>query len=177
MAAAKSVDVKFNLAPVVEAKVKAGEKFPDVELLEGSAMTKVQTGVLFGAAKKAVIFGVPGAFTPGCSKTHLPGYVKDFKSLSEKGVDLIVCVSVNDSFVMEAWGEAHGATGKVRMLADPVGTLTKALGLETMKPPLGGLRMRRFSALVESGTITKINVEPDGVPMACSLSNTMLAQL
>jgi 2-Cys peroxiredoxin 5 len=82
------------------------------------------------AGKKVVLFGLPGAFTPGCSRTHLPGYVANAERLKSEGVDHIVCLSVNDPFVMAAWGEAHQADGKVRMLADTTGAFTKALGLD-----------------------------------------------
>lgn len=173
-----AADFKIGAAPVaVPAKVKAGEAFPDVALFEGNPPAQVKTGELLKGAKKAIVFGVPGAFTPGCSKQHLPGYVTDFDELKKKGVDLIVCVSVNDSFVMHAWGEAHKATGKIRMLADPNAELTKALGLDKAIPALGGIRCRRFSALVESGVIKHILPEPEGVPMQCSTSNHMLSLL
>ena len=108
-----------------------------------------------------VIFGVPGAFTPGCSKTHLPGYVAAADALkATKGVADIVCVSVNDPFVMEAWGKAHAADGKVRMLADTTGAYTKALGLDMdLTAALGGVRSKRYSAVVDNGVVTKLNVE------------------
>ncbi len=101
------------------------------------------------------------AFTPGCSKTHLPGYVAAAESLkATKGVSDIVCVAVNDPFVMEAWGKAHAADGKVRMLADTTGAHTKALGLDLdLTAALGGVRTKRFSAVVENGVVTKLNVE------------------
>ena len=129
------------------------------------------------AGKKVVVFGVPGAFTPGCSKTHLPGYVKDAERLKGKGVAEIVCVSVNDPFVMAAWGEAHGAGGKVRMLADTTGAFAKSLGLDLdLTAALGGVRCKRFSAVVEDGTITALNLEPADAPtgMTCSLADKML---
>ena len=97
------------------------------------------------AGKKVVVFGVPGAFTPGCSKTHLPGYVARAEELKGKGVDEIVCVAVNDPFVMEAWGKARGAEGKVRMLADAGCQLTRALGLEfDLTDVLGAVRCKRW---------------------------------
>ena len=123
------------------------------------------------------MFGVPGAFTPGCSKTHLPGYVADAARIKGKGVAEIVCVSVNDPFVMAAWGEAHGATGKVRMLADTTGAFTKALGLDLdLTAALGGVRCKRFSAIVEDGTVTTLNLESAEAPtaMTCSLADKML---
>merc|ERR1719234_88239 len=113
------------------------------------------------AGKQVVIFGVPGAFTPGCSKTHLPGYVEAAADMKAKGVSEIVCVSVNDPFVMEAWGKDQGADGKVRMLADTCGDLAKALDLQLdLAAVLGSMRCKRFSMLVEDGTVAKALVLP-----------------
>ena len=95
--------------------LQAGDSLPEVtldELVDGE-IKKVQLSDLF-KGKKGILFGVPGAFTPGCSKTHLPGYVADYDKLKDAGAEVIVCVSVNDPFVMGAWGDAHGADGKVR---------------------------------------------------------------
>jgi len=125
-----------------------------------------------------VIFGLPGAFTPGCSKSHLPGYVENFDKLKGKGVEVVACVSVNDPFVMAAWGEAHKATGKVRMLADTCAEFTKAIGLEfDATPILGNVRCKRFSMLVENGVVTKLHVEPDGRGLTCSLAPEILKDL
>jgi len=92
--------------------IAVGDQFPDVELSEGTPRDRVRTGELF-AGKKVLIFGIPGAFTAGCMKTHVPGYVADYDKIRAKGVDLIACVAVNDAYVMNAFGEATGATGKV----------------------------------------------------------------
>merc|ERR1719347_1323594 len=111
-----------------------------------SAMAPVAVGNKVNLAelckgKKVVVFGVPGAFTPGCSKTHLPGYVSKADEIKGKGVDEIVCLAVNDPFVMEAWGQNQNATGKVRMLADTGATLTKALELDLdLSAVLGSVR-------------------------------------
>ena len=122
------------------APVAVGDKLPNVTLFEDSPGGKVELGSLC-AGKKVVMFGVPGAFTPGCSKTHLPGYVAAAADLKAGGVDEIVCVSVNDPFVMEAWGKDQSAGGKVRMLADTTADLTKALGLELdLTAVLGSVR-------------------------------------
>lgn len=121
-----------------------------------------------------------GAFTPGCSKTHLPGFVADAEKFRAKGVDDIVCITVNDAFVAGAWAEAHSAEGKVRVLADSNAELTKALGMEldlTGPFGLGGLRTKRFSAVVVNGEITVLNVEPDGAGLTCSLAPNLLAQV
>jgi len=139
----------------------------------------VTTGDIF-RGKKVILFGVPGAFTPGCTKTHLPGYIADAHKYREKGVDEIVCITVNDAFVAGAWAESLGAAGKVRVLADPNGELTKHLGLELdLTGPFGrgGLRTKRFSAIVVNGEITVINVEPDNTGLTCSLSPSLLKQL
>merc|ERR1712154_631309 len=111
------------------APVKAGDAVPSVDLFEGAPDKKVNLAELTGSGK-FVVFGVPGAFTPGCSKTHLPGYVEAADKLKSSGIKEIICVSVNDPFVMAAWGENQKAGGKVRMLADTTGALTKALDLE-----------------------------------------------
>ena len=122
------------------APVAVGDKVPSVTLFEDSPGGKVELESLC-AGKKVVMFGVPGAFTPGCSKTHLPGYVAAAGDLKAGGVDEIVCVSVNDPFVMEAWGKDQAAGGKVRMLADTTAELTKALGLELdLTAVLGNVR-------------------------------------
>ena len=121
-----------------------------------------------------------GAFTPGCSKTHLPGYIADAAKFRAKGVDDIVCITVNDAFVAGQWASALGAEGKVRVLADSNAELTKALGMEldlTGPFGLGGLRTKRFSALVEDSNITKLNLEPDNTGLTCSLSPTLLSTL
>ncbi|MCB9681057.1 MAG: peroxiredoxin [Alphaproteobacteria bacterium] len=156
--------------------VQVGDSLPAGTLSEGAPGNKLETQALFGSGKH-VVFAVPGAFTPGCSRTHLPGYVEDFDAIKAKGVDSIACVAVNDAFVMSAWGEAHGATGKIRMLADAQGTFTKAMGLDVDAPGLGGLRSKRYAMIVEDGTVTALEVEPDGFGLSCSLSNGILDKL
>jgi len=154
--------------------VAVGDKVPSVALFEDSPANKVDLAELC-AGKKVVVFGVPGAFTPGCSKTHLPGYVGRAEELKGKGVDEIVCVSVNDPFVMGAWGADQGAAGKVKLLADTCGDLTKALDLELdLAAVLGNVRCKRFSMLVEDGTVSALNVEPDGTGLTCSLAESII---
>merc|ERR1712128_321124 len=156
------------------APVAVGDKIPSVTLFNGSPGDKVELSALC-AGKKVVIFGVPGAFTPGCSKTHLPGYVAAAEDMKAKGVQEILCVSVNDPFVMEAWGKDQGAGGKVRMMADTCGDLTKALELELdLSAVLGSVRSKRFSMLVEDGKVSKLNVEPDGTGLTCSLADKII---
>eukprot|EP00995_Heteronema_vittatum_P007839 NODE_2997_length_717_cov_205.959581_g2114_i0.p1 GENE.NODE_2997_length_717_cov_205.959581_g2114_i0~~NODE_2997_length_717_cov_205.959581_g2114_i0.p1 ORF type:complete len:197 (+),score=90.65 NODE_2997_length_717_cov_205.959581_g2114_i0:60-593(+) len=157
--------------------VKAGDSIPSVQLDEATPATKVNIADLC-KGKKVVIFGVPGAFTPGCSKTHLPGYVQDADQFKQKGVDEIICVSVNDAFVMGEWGKVHGAEGKVRMLADPRAEFTEALGLELQaQAALGGVRSKRFSMVAQDGVIKTINVEPDNTGLTCSLAAPLISQL
>ena len=151
----------------------------DITLFEGNPGGKVTTESIF-AGKKVILFGVPGAFTPGCSRSHLPGYIADADKYREKGVDDIVCITVNDAFVAGAWAEAQGAQGKVRILADSHAALTKALGLEldlTGPFGLGGLRTKRFSAYVVDGEIKIINLEPDNTGLTCSLSPSLLSKI
>ena len=157
------------------APVAVGDKLPSVTLFENSPGNKVNLAELC-SGKRVVIFGVPGAFTTGCSKTHLPGYIEAAPELkAKKGVNDIVCVSVNDPFVMEAWGKEQGADGKVRMLADTCGDLAKALDLQLdLVAVLGNVRCKRFSMLVEDGTVTKVNIEPDGTGLSCSLADKMV---
>jgi peroxiredoxin 5 len=158
--------------------LQIGDQLPEVTLEElvNDEPQKVQLRELF-AGKKGILFGVPGAFTPGCSKTHLPGYVKDRDTLAEAGAEVVACVSVNDAFVMGAWGKDQGADGKVRMLADPRGELAKKLGINfDATGILGNERCRRFSAVVKDNTIKTLNLE-EGGGMTCSLSNQILDQV
>ncbi|CAH1264365.1 PRDX5 [Branchiostoma lanceolatum] len=150
--------------------IKVGDKLPGIDLYENTPGNKVNVSKLF-AGKKGVLFAVPGAFTPGCSKTHLPGYVSKAGDLKAKGVQVVACVSVNDPFVMEAWGKDQKAEGKVRMLADSAADFTKAIGLELDATGLlGNIRSKRYSMLVEDGVVKQLNVEPDGTGLSCSLA-------
>eukprot|EP01097_Dermamoeba_algensis_P002841 TRINITY_DN2127_c0_g1_i1.p1 TRINITY_DN2127_c0_g1~~TRINITY_DN2127_c0_g1_i1.p1 ORF type:complete len:184 (-),score=49.97 TRINITY_DN2127_c0_g1_i1:42-524(-) len=159
------------------AKVKVGDRVPSVTLYENTPANGVNLDELL-KGKKVVIFAVPGAFTPGCSRTHLPGYIRDYDLLKKKGVDEIVCVSVNDPFVMHAWGEVNQVGNKIRMLADTTAELTKALGVELdATKGLGNIRSKRYSMIVEDGVIKAFNLEPDGGGLTCSLSNELLSLL
>uniref|UniRef100_A0A669BSL3 Peroxiredoxin-5 n=1 Tax=Oreochromis niloticus TaxID=8128 RepID=A0A669BSL3_ORENI len=159
---------------------QVGEQLPAVEVQEGEPGNKVAMDQLF-KGKKGVLFAVPGAFTPGCSKTHLPGFVQQAAELKNKGIQEIACISVNDAFVMAAWGKEHGADGKVRMLADPTGAFTKAVDLlldnDQIVQVLGNKRSKRYSMLVEDGVVKKLNVEPDGTGLTCSLASSILPEL
>ena len=126
--------------------------------------------------KTVAILGLPGAFTPTCSNQHLPGYIALADAIKAKGVDEIWCVSVNDAFVMGAWGRDQKATGIVRMLADGSATFTKALGLEFDLVAKGmGVRSKRYSMLVKDGVVTQLNVETAGFDV--SSAEKLLAQL
>src|SRR5262249_34732396 len=127
--------------------------------------------------KKVILFGLPGAFTPTCSAKHVPSYVANYDKLKAKGVGEIICMSVNDAFVMGAWATDQKAAGKVRMMGDGSGSYTKALGLEFDLPARGrGMRCQRFSALIDNGVVKTLNVEAPG-KYEVSDAETMLKQL
>ena len=127
--------------------------------------------------KKVVIFGLPGAFTPTCSGKHVPGYVANYDKLKAKGVDQILCLSVNDAFVMGAWGRDQHAGGKVRMMADGSADYTKKLGLELDLTARGmGTRCQRFSMLVDNGVVKTLNIEAPG-KFEVSDADTMMKQI
>jgi len=156
--------------------IEVGSVLPSAQLHEGNPGNAVDVTEAFGTGKH-VIFAVPGAFTPGCSKTHLPGYVEAAGRLKAKGIQSIACVAVNDAFVMEAWGKDQGTAGKVRMLADPLAAFTKALGLDVDAAALGGTRSKRYAMVVEDGKVTELQVEPDGFGLSCSLAPSLLERL
>jgi len=127
--------------------------------------------------KKIAVFGLPGAYTPTCSAKHVPGYIENAKALKSKGVDEIWCISVNDAFVMGAWGREQKATGIVRMMAYGNAAFTKALGLDADFSEHGmGTRSQRYSMLVEDGVVKQLNVEQGG-KFEVSNAETMLKQL
>jgi len=145
--------------------IKVGDSLPpDLKLKEmgESGPRDVSVGELC-RGKRVVLFAVPGAFTPTCSMKHLPGFVSGAQSLKPKGVDEVACVSVNDAFVMDAWGKAQGAAGKVRMLGDGNGDFTRALGLELDASGFGmGKRSQRYAMVVKDGKVEQLHVEPGG---------------
>ncbi len=127
--------------------------------------------------KKVAIFGLPGAFTPTCSAKHVPSYLANLDKLKAKGVSEVWCVAVNDGYVMQAWGKQEKATGRIRMLGDGSAAWTKALGLELDLSGGGmGLRMKRFSMLVDDGVVKQVNVEAPG-KFEVSDADTLLRQL
>jgi peroxiredoxin len=143
--------------------IKQGDKLPEatMHMIKDGKPTPVTTGDLF-AGKKVVVFAVPGAFTPTCSQAHLPGYVVNADAIKAKGVDSIVCLSVNDAFVMDSWGQDRNAEELV-MVGDGNGDFTKALGLEMDGSGFGlGTRSQRYAMVVEDGTVTNLSVEDAG---------------
>jgi peroxiredoxin len=144
--------------------IKVGERIPSVTLMHMTEKgpAPVTTEELFGK-KKVVLFALPGAYTPTCSARHLPGYVEHAGDFSKKGVDAIVCLSVNDAFVMNAWGKDQNASGKVHMVADGNAEFTKKVGLEMDASKFGmGLRSQRYAAVIEDMVVKKLEVEEPG---------------
>ena len=164
--------------------IKIGDRLPEGTLAEfieteteGCALgpNTFQVSEL-AKGKKIAIFGLPGAFTPTCSAKHVPGYVASADALKAKGVDEIWCISVNDAFVMGAWGREQESTGIVRMMADGNAAFSKSLGLDADFSKHGmGTRSQRYSMIVEDGVVTSLNVEKGGFDV--SSAETMLAQL
>ncbi|AOT08190.1 peroxiredoxin [Pseudoalteromonas luteoviolacea] len=139
--------------------IEQGQSIPESVLtqLTADGMQKHTSDALF-ADKKVVVFAVPGAFTPTCSAAHLPGFVALADKIKAKGIDSIICVSVNDAFVMKAWGDAHNAEALL-MLGDGDASFTKALGLEMDTETFGGVRSQRYAMIVDNGVVTQLNVE------------------
>jgi glutaredoxin/glutathione-dependent peroxiredoxin len=164
--------------------IKVGDRLPDGTLTE--LISDDRPGCTVGPntfnvgdlakGKKVVIFGLPGAFTPTCSAKHVPSYVQSIDMLKARGVDEVWCVSVNDAFVMGAWGKEQKADNKVRMMADGSAVFTKALGLEMDLTARGmGVRSQRYSMLVDNGVVKALNVEAPG-KFEVSDADTMLKQ-
>lgn len=166
--------------------IKIGDKVPSAKLYESSGYDDASHCPLppqpvdveeLTRGKKVVFFGLPGAFTPTCSGKHVPGYIEAYDALKAKGVDTIVCLSVNDGFVMAAWGRDQKVGDKVRMLGDGSADFTKKLGLELDLTANGmGVRCRRFSMLVDDGVVKTLNVE-EGPKFEVSDAKTMVAQV
>lgn len=146
-----------------EMAVKVGDSIPEVTLkiMGEKGPQDISTAEIFGG-KKVVLFAVPGAFTPTCSAAHLPGFVANADKIKAKGVDSIVCLSVNDPFVMDAWGKGQNAE-EIMMVADPTAELSSAMGLTIDASGAGlGTRSSRYSMIVEDGKITTANLEQGG---------------
>ena len=155
--------------------IQEGAKIPNVTVKDVN-MQDVTTDDLF-SGKKVVVFAVPGAFTPTCSNEHLPGFVASADAIKAKGIDSIVCTSVNDAFVMKAWGEAHGTADKVTLIADGNADLARALGLDFDGSGIGfGVRSQRYAAIVDDGVVTTLAVE-EPMKFDVSSAESILAKL
>lgn len=156
--------------------IEVGGTLPEAvfSILENGEIKNPDTGALFGD-KKVVLFAVPGAFTPTCSVAHLPGYVALADKIKAKGVDAIICVSVNDAFVMDAWGKSQNAE-EIMMLADGNGSFSQLIGLDMDTDAFGGIRSIRYSMIVDDGVVRALNVEEPG-RFEVSDAETILKQL
>ena len=158
--------------------INVGDKVPDVgfAIMGAEGPAPISAADLF-KGKKVVLFSVPGAFTPTCSAKHLPGFVQHADEIKAKGVDTIACVSVNDAFVMGAWGKDQAVGDKVLMLADGSGKFAEAVGLELDLVEMGlGMRSQRFAMVVDDGTVTHLAVE-DGPGLDVSAAEKVLVAL
>jgi len=159
--------------------ISVGDKLPETTLMTMTAEgpLPVSTNDIF-AGRKVVLFGLPGAFTPTCHKTHLPGFVANGDAIKAKGVDTIACISVNDVFVMAAWGDQVSPDGKILMLADGNGDFAKATGTDVDSSAFCmGLRCKRYSMIVEDGTVTAFNIGDERGQAEISGADTILDQL
>ncbi len=158
--------------------ISVGDKIPNVTVMMATdeGPNQVETADVLGSGKVA-LFSLPGAFTPTCSAKHLPGFVEKAAEFKSKGVDKIVCMSVNDAFVMNAWAKDQNAGDKVEMLADGNGDFARALGLTMDGRGFGmGERAQRFSAIIEDGVVKELNIEEPGA-FDVSSAEHMLGQL
>lgn len=158
--------------------IKTGDRLPAAVLREmtGDGVKRRSTEELTRARRVALI-GLPGAFTPTCSSRHVPSYIERYADLKARGVDEVLCVSVNDAYVMDAWSKDLGAAGKIRMLADGNADFTRAMGLDSDRTEHGmGIRSRRYSMYVEDGIVKLLNLEEPG-QYEVSDAATLLAQL
>lgn len=159
--------------------IKPGEKLPDVQLmhLTDAGPSPISTEELFGG-KTVAMFAVPGAFTPTCSNQHLPGFIEKSEELRSAGVDTIICLSVNDAFVMGAWGQQQGANGKVMMVGDGNAELTEKMGLSMDGSGFGmGTRSLRYSMIICDGVVETLNIEQNPGQAVDSGAENLLGQL
>ncbi len=144
--------------------IRPGDELPNVTLthMTGEGPKEITTEEIFGG-KRVVLFALPGAFTPTCSAAHLPGYVVHADAVKAKGVDRIVCLSVNDAFVMDAWAKTQNVDGRVEMIADGNGDFTRAVGLELDQRPRGlGVRSQRYAMVVDDGVVKTLSIDAPG---------------
>ena len=157
--------------------IKVGDKIPSAKLhvMTGDGPRQVTTDEIF-KSKRVVLFALPGAFTPTCSAKHLPGFVQNAGAIRAKGVDTIACLSVNDAFVMDAWGKDQEVGNKVMMVADGNAEFTRAVGLESDASGYGmGIRSKRYAMVVENGVVKALNVERSGTFEVSSAEAVMKA--
>ncbi len=158
--------------------IKVGDRIPSATLhrMTDDGVAEVSTDTLF-KGKRVALFGLPGAFTRTCSGQHLPGFVANADGFKAKGVDAIVCLSVNDAYVMNVWGKDQGVGDKVMMIADGSAAFTRALGLDIDLGDRGfGVRSRRYSMIVDDGVVTALHLE-DATALTVSGAETLLADL
>lgn len=155
--------------------IKVGDSIPaaSITVISKGSQDNVSAADYF-AGKKAVLFALPGAFTPTCSEAHMPGFVVKYDDIIAKGVDLVACLSVNDSFVMKAWQDNQNAEN-IAMIADGGAALTKAMDLVLDTADFGGIRSQRYSMIIDNGVVTHLNVEEGGFEV--SDADTVLSQL
>ena len=156
--------------------IQVGDAIPaaTITVIDKSGQSNVSADEYF-SGKKAVLMALPGAFTPTCSEAHLPGYVVNYDAITAKGVDVVACLSVNDSFVMKSWQDAQNAEN-IAMIADGGAALTKAMDLVLDTGDFGGIRSRRYSMIIDDGKVTHLNVE-EGGDFKVSDAETILGQL
>ena len=160
-------------------KLKIKDQIPDIEifhLIDGEPQTSKIRDILGNG--KVILFGLPGAFTSTCSKLHLPGYVGNADKIKSKGIEKIFCLSVNDPFVMNAWGEANNAGGKITMLSDPYLLFTKAIGAEVDRNSKGmGIRSNRYAMVIQNLEVINIQVEKETKQCGLSSAESLIDNL
>lgn len=159
--------------------LSVGDSIPNVKLMtmDPEGPSPVHSGDVLGEGN-VVLFAVPGAFTPGCSQQHLPGYVSRASEILAKGIDRIACIAVNDAFVMEAWGQAHDVGDRILMLGDPYAEFAAAAGMELDASSFGlGTRSMRYAAILNDGMVRDLFLEDDGVSVSTSSADAVLDQL
>ena len=160
-------------------KITIGDRVPSVGIrLMVDGVPAIESAAEVLGRGQVVLFAVPGAFTPGCSTRHLPGYIERAAEISARGVDTIACISVNDVFVMDAWGKAHGVAETFTMLADPDAGFTRAIGMEIDASAFGlGVRSRRYAMVISDGVVTTLLEEENGLSIVNSTAECVLERL
>jgi peroxiredoxin len=159
--------------------IEAGASLPNATLkqMTPDGIKDIELSTLT-ANRKIILFGLPGAYTPVCSTSHLPGYVAQADALKAEGTAEIACIAVNDPFVMSAWGAQHGVDGKVLMLCDPEAAFTRSIGMELDLKAFGlGERSQRYSMVVDDGVVQEINVETSIFDHGASAASSLLAKV